>query len=104
MPVIGRRFAPIHWLHVATKTVMRLEPRRASHGFPATEQGEGIWDANRAERRRTFRNSLPRQDDGTDVMPNDVRRTDRSQRMPPDSLPEERSLEQDESGGGHGDR
>ncbi len=50
--------------------------------------------------------SLPRRDDGTDVMPNDVRRTDRSQRMPPDSLPptDERSLEQDESGGGDGDR
>jgi hypothetical protein len=31
--------------------------------------------------------SLPKRDEGTDVMPDDVRRSDRSQRMPPDSLP-----------------
>jgi hypothetical protein len=31
--------------------------------------------------------SLPRRDEGTDVMPDDVRRTDRPPRMPPDSLP-----------------
>jgi hypothetical protein len=50
--------------------------------------------------------SLPGRDDGTDVMPNDVRHTDRSQRMPPDSLPptEERSSERDESGGENSDR
>jgi hypothetical protein len=31
--------------------------------------------------------SLPERDPGTDVLPDDVRRTDRSRRMPPDSLP-----------------
>jgi hypothetical protein len=33
--------------------------------------------------------SLPRRDEGTDVIPDEVRRTDRPQRMPPDSLPPE---------------
>jgi hypothetical protein len=43
--------------------------------------------------------SLPRRDEGTDVMPNDVRRTDRP-RMPPDSLPpsEESPTEREEGG------
>ena len=31
--------------------------------------------------------SLPKKDEGTDVAPDDVRRTDRSRRVPPDSLP-----------------
>ena len=31
--------------------------------------------------------SLPPRDPGTDVAPDDVRRTDRSRRVPPDSLP-----------------
>jgi hypothetical protein len=31
--------------------------------------------------------SLPPRDPGTDVLPDDVRRTDRSRRVPPDSLP-----------------
>ena len=33
--------------------------------------------------------SLPKRDEGTDVAPDDVRRTDRERRPPPDSLPEE---------------
>jgi hypothetical protein len=33
--------------------------------------------------------SLPRRDEGTDVIPDEVRRTDHPQRMPPDSLPPE---------------
>jgi hypothetical protein len=42
--------------------------------------------------------SLPKRDEGTDVMPDDVRRSDRSQRMPPDSLPpmEEQSIDRGE--------
>jgi hypothetical protein len=40
--------------------------------------------------------SLPKRDEGTDVMPNDVRDTDSPQRMPPDSLPP--ADERDESG------
>jgi hypothetical protein len=31
--------------------------------------------------------SLPKKDEGTDVAPDDVRRTERSRREPPDSLP-----------------
>jgi hypothetical protein len=43
--------------------------------------------------------SLPKRDDGTDVMPNDVRRTGRPRRMPPDSLPaaDEPPIDGDES-------
>jgi hypothetical protein len=43
--------------------------------------------------------SLPGRDEGTDVMPNDVRRRDRP-RMPPDSLPpsEEPPTEREEGG------
>jgi hypothetical protein len=43
--------------------------------------------------------SLPKRDEGTDVVPNDVRRTDRPQRMPPDSLPptDEPRIEVDDS-------
>ena len=42
--------------------------------------------------------SLPKRDEGTDVMPDDVRRSDRSQRMPPDSLPpmDEQSIDRGE--------
>jgi hypothetical protein len=42
--------------------------------------------------------SLPKRDEGTDVMPDDVRRNDRSQRVPPDSLPpmDEQSIERAE--------
>jgi hypothetical protein len=47
--------------------------------------------------------SLPKsdkriRDEGTDVMPDDVRRSDRSQRVPPDSLPpmEEQSTDRAE--------
>jgi hypothetical protein len=36
---------------------------------------------------RDVPDSLPRRDEGTDVSPDDVRRTDRSRRVPPDSLP-----------------
>jgi hypothetical protein len=45
--------------------------------------------------------SLPKRDDGTDVMPDDERRRDPTQPMPPDSLPpmqEQPSVEQ--AGGG----
>ena len=43
--------------------------------------------------------SLPERDEGTDVMPNEVRRTDRPQRIPPDSLPptDEQPIEGEES-------
>jgi hypothetical protein len=42
--------------------------------------------------------SLPKRDEGTDVMPDDVRRNDRSQRVPPDSLPpmDEQSIDRAE--------
>jgi hypothetical protein len=42
--------------------------------------------------------SLPKRDEGTDVMSDDVRRGDRSQRMPPDSLPpmDEQSIDRSE--------
>ncbi len=44
--------------------------------------------------------SLPKRDEGTDVMPNDVRRTGPSRRAPPDSLPpmEEQSIDRTEEG------
>ncbi len=44
--------------------------------------------------------SLPKRDEGTDVIPDDVRRTDPSQRVPPDSLPpmEEQSVERADGG------
>jgi hypothetical protein len=35
---------------------------------------------------RDVPDSLPKRDEGTDVMPDAVRRTDPPQRMPPDSL------------------
>jgi len=42
--------------------------------------------------------SLPKRDEGTDVMPDDVRRSDRSERIPPDSLPptDEQSIDRSE--------
>ena len=45
--------------------------------------------------------SLPKQDEGTDVMPDDARRSDPTQRLPPDSLPpmqEQPSVEQADGG------
>ncbi len=36
---------------------------------------------------RDIPDSLPKRDDGTDVMPDDVRRTDPSPREGPDSVP-----------------
>ncbi len=36
---------------------------------------------------REVPDSLPKRDQGTDVMPDQVRRTERSRREPPDSLP-----------------
>ena len=37
---------------------------------------------------RNVPDSLPRRDEGADVAPDDVRRTERSRLVPPDSLPE----------------
>ena len=44
--------------------------------------------------------SLPPHDSGPDVIPDDVRRTDPSQRVPPDSLPpmQEQSVERADGG------
>ena len=45
---------------------------------------------------RDIPDSLPKRDTGTDVIPDDVRRTDPAQRVPPDSLPpmeEQKSVE-----------
>jgi hypothetical protein len=36
---------------------------------------------------REVPDSLPKRDQGTDVMPDEVRRTERSRRVPPDSPP-----------------
>ena len=44
--------------------------------------------------------SLPKREEGTDVIPDDVRRTDPPQRMLPDSLPplDEQSIERADGG------
>jgi hypothetical protein len=39
--------------------------------------------------------SLPKRDEGTDVSPDGVRRTDRPDRAPPDSMPEEKETSPD---------
>jgi hypothetical protein len=49
---------------------------------------------------RDVPDSLPRRDQGTDVLPDDVRRTDRPPQLPPDSLPE--SEEEKSADGGVG--
>ena len=59
-----------------------------------------IWHRNHGEKRRTLRNSLPKREEGTDVIPDDVRRTDPAQRILPDSLPplDEQSIERADGG------
>jgi hypothetical protein len=62
------------------------EPRRAATGSDGKHQEAGMAPKPRRAP-QDVPDSLPKRDEGTDVMPDDVRRSDRSQRMPPDSLP-----------------
>jgi hypothetical protein len=44
---------------------------------------------------RDVPDSLPPRDEGSDVAPDDIRPTEPSRRVPPDSLPDEKSTERE---------
>src|SRR5262249_27555786 len=75
---------------------LREEPRCPAAGSDGTIR-RPVWHPSRGAP-QDVPDSLPKRDEGTDVMPDDVRRSDRSQRMPPDSLPpmDEQSIDRRE--------
>jgi hypothetical protein len=62
-----------------------MERRRRATSSDRNHQEAGMAPKPRPP--QDVPDSLPKRDEGTDVMPDDVRRSDRFQRMPPDSLP-----------------
>lgn len=70
------------------------EPSDGDAGSAGQASGERYGTKPRRETQDTP-DSLPKREEGTDVIPDDVRRTDPSQRILPDSLPplEEQSIE-----------
>jgi hypothetical protein len=87
------------WLRGGSNNKL-LNQQRAEHriSFTAKEADMGQTPKPKPQ---DVPDSLPKNDTGTDVIPDDVRRTDPSQRVPPDSLPpmeEQQSVERADGG------